>query len=154
MKTSINLFATVLVTFAFSWTTTLAQETANISNNLTYLADSNNSKSSISVISEANVYHSAIFHGRNFKSIESYFAKNVTFPKTGISTGKSGSMKVWFEILPDGSVGETRIEDSPGAAFDEAVIQCLSTMPRWTPAYFGSTPVKSTQAVKLNFRLR
>lgn len=152
MNTSKRLFATTTLIFIFACNTGMAQETADANNNFAYLADSNSS-ASVSESGASATYTSAIFRGAA-NNVQSYFVEHLNFPETGISTGKSGSMKVWFEILPDGSVGNTRIEDSPGAEFDSAVKNCLANMPRWTPAFLGTTPVKSTRAVKLNFRLR
>lgn len=152
MNTFKSLLATTAILLAFACATAIAQETANMNSNFAYLADSNNS-GALESASAATTYTGAIFRGET-KNVQSYFAEHLSFPETGISSGKSGSMKVWFEILPDGSVGDTRIEDSPGAEFDAAVQNCLANMPRWTPAFLGTTPVKSTCAVKLNFRLR
>lgn len=149
MNTSKRIYATTALLLAFACTTAIAQETADVNNNFAYLADSNGSGSDKGPAS----YTGAIFGGEA-TNVQSYFAEHLNFPETGISTGKSGSMKVWFEILPDGTVGDTRIEGSPGDEFDAAVKNCLDNMPRWTPAYLGTTAVKSTSAVKLNFRLR
>lgn len=149
MNASKRLFATTALLLTFACNTVTAQETADVNNNFAYLADSNSSTSDRGAAS----YTGAIFGGED-NNVQSYFAEHLNFPETGISTGKSGSMKVWFEILPDGTVGDTRIEGSPGAEFDAAVKNCLDNMPRWTPAYLGTTAVKSTRAVKLNFRLR
>lgn len=154
MNTSIKIFATTLLTLTFAWTSATAQEMADSSRSHTYLADNNSSNAPAFNKSKRSVYTDAIFQAENINSVQSYFAEHLDFPEKGISTGKSGSMKVWFEILVDGSVGASRIENSPGAEFDAAVIQCLSNMPQWTPAYLESTPVKSTHAVQLNFRLR
>ncbi len=135
MNISIRLFTTTILTLAFTCTTAVAQETANVYHDFAYLADSNNFAVSVTDKPETSAYTEAIFRCKNDQNGQTYFAKHLTFPETGISTGKSGSMKVWFEILPDGSVGDMRTVDSPGAEFDAAVTQCLNDMPKWTPAY-------------------
>lgn len=154
MNTSIKIFATTLLTLTFAWTSATAQEMADSSRSHAYLADNNSSKAPVSEKAEHSVYTEALFQAENRNSVEDYLAAYLDFPEKGISTGKSGSMKVWFEILADGSIGDSRIENSPCAEFDAAVIQCLNNMPQWTPAYLGLTPVRSIHAVKLNFKLR
>lgn len=134
----------------------VAQETADASeaNLPEYLAHNDSAPAESPVDFSDATYTKAVFAGAQQENFQAYVAEHVEFPETGVMTGKSGSMKVWFEVLPSGRVGNVRIQDSPGADFDEAVVQCLQNMPQWTPAFLNSTPVKSTSALRLNFTLR
>ncbi|MCA1752230.1 MAG: energy transducer TonB [Flavobacteriales bacterium] len=153
MKTSISIITTVLL-FAALTSTAMAQTTADVSENFQYLADSNSSDASLEESSTTALRSAASFHDAGYSSVEDYFAGNIEFPEKGITKGTRGAMTVWFEILPDGTVGESRIDNSPGTEFDVAVMECLQNMPRWTPARIGAKPVTSTRAVRLNFRLQ
>jgi TonB family protein len=153
MKTSISILTNTLFIAVFT-SVSMAQTTADVSENFEYLADSNSAVASESEAEEAAARTAAVFRDSDHKSVEAYFAGHIEFPEEEITKGTRGAMTVWFEIMSDGSVGESRIEDSQGAEFDKAVIECLQNMPRWTPAHVGATPVKSTRAVRLNFRLQ
>lgn len=154
MKTSISVLTTILFTAVFTSTALLAQTTADVNENFEYLADSNSSDASVEESSMNTLRTAAAFCDTNHSSVEDYFAERIEFPEEEIAKGNRGALTVWFEILPDGTVGESRIDNSPGAEFDAAVMECLDNMPQWTPARIGATPVASTRAVRLNFRLQ
>jgi hypothetical protein len=56
--------------------------------------------------------------------------------------------------LKDGSIGQSKITQSPDRAFNQSVMELIGNMPLWTPAYSDSKPVKSVYSLKVNFLLR
>ncbi len=92
--------------------------------------------------------------GQQFKNIDQFIAAHLGFPKEAVGTGLYGIVKVRFEILKDGDIGAHMILESPGKAFDAAVVDLLGQMPKWTPAYESGEPVTSVYQLKLNFRLQ
>jgi len=92
--------------------------------------------------------------GSGYANVNEYITENLIFPEEAQMRGIHGEVEARFEILEDGSIGQLFITRSPDKMFDEAVIELIKNMPRWTPAMAGLAPVKSVYALKVNFRLQ
>ncbi len=87
-------------------------------------------------------------------TINDYINQNIVFPPEARLIGAQGVAAANFEILADGSVGQIRITQSPDKIFDQSVIDLISNMPRWTPAYANGVAIDSVHGLKVNFRLQ
>lgn len=134
---------------------------SSISSAQTESADSNIDSTILASISEESTASEAssklvmpVFNkSKKYKDINDYISKALVFPEEGIETGKSGMMKVQFQIMKDGSTSHIQFIESPGEAFEKNVIDALQNAPLWTPANRNSKPVQTTYQLHINFSL-
>lgn len=89
-----------------------------------------------------------------YQDIQAYLIDEVGFPTEGIEAGRSGMMKVRFQIMTDGSMQHIQFIESPGAHFESQVQEALKKAPKWTPAKKDGKNVPITYQLNINFKLR
>ncbi|NEN22191.1 energy transducer TonB [Cryomorpha ignava] len=89
-----------------------------------------------------------------YTDVNQYVYLNLEFPEEARITGRTGIVKVQFDIYQNGSIGNIDFIESPDAAFNKEVMRLLAVMPNWKPALSGKNPVKSRYQLNINFSLR
>ncbi len=109
-----------------------------------------------STFSAANmVFKAASFTSSlNKLNLTTYINQHLHYPQEIAKLGLSGTVSVSFDILPNGSLTNIAILESPNQAFDVEVIRLLKAMPAWKPALAGTLPIKSKQQLRVHFSLR
>lgn len=90
----------------------------------------------------------------NYSDVNTYIYSNLAFPEEARITGRSGLVKVQFDIYIDGTIGNINIVESPDSSFNNEVLRLLKEMPNWKPALSGTNAVKSRYQLNINFSLR
>jgi len=90
----------------------------------------------------------------DYTDVNAYIYSNMEFPEEARLAGRSGLVKVRFDIYENGSIGNIDILDSPDKSFDNEVMRLLDEMPNWKPAFSGTSPIKSRYQLNINFSLR
>jgi TonB family protein len=93
------------------------------------------------------------FPGGNY-SFNNYLITNLKYPKDAIREGKQGTVLVSFVVNEDGSISDSRIEQSVFESIDEEAKRLVDNMPAWMPGKNKNTPVKVRAKVPINFLLK
>lgn len=88
-----------------------------------------------------------------YPNVGGYLSQHLQFPEEARVLGARGVVKLAFDILPDGSIANMEILESPLDLFSNELIKVMKNMPRWSPAFRDGNPVISRQQVHVNFRL-
>jgi len=88
-----------------------------------------------------------------YPNVGGYLSQHLQFPEEARVLGVRGEVKLSFDILPDGSIANMEILESPLDLFSDELIKIMKNMPRWSPAFRDGNPVKSRQQIHVNFRL-
>ncbi len=91
---------------------------------------------------------------RKYKNVNDFIHSKIEFPEEAREMGLYGVVKVQFDILPDGSIGNLTFLQSPDKVFNNVVMKILASMPNWQPAYSDSEPITSCYQLNINFSLR
>lgn len=91
---------------------------------------------------------------KKYKDVNDFIYSKIEFPEEAREMGLYGVVKVQFEIMADGSIGNLTFLESPDEVFNSEVEKILTSMPNWQPAYSGLVPVKSRYQLNINFSLR
>ena len=92
--------------------------------------------------------------GGEYTDVNAYIYANLKFPEDARVSGRSGLVKVQFDIEKNGTIGNVDFVESPDSAFNEEVLRLLNKMPNWNPALSGYDPVKTRYQLNINFSLR
>ena len=82
-----------------------------------------------------------------------YIAKNMVYPERAKENGIEGVVGVVFTIKADGSIGNIKIKRMVDPDLEAEAIRLVKSMPRWTPADDGGSPVESTAEMEISFSL-
>lgn len=82
-----------------------------------------------------------------------YIAKNMVYPERAKENGIEGVVGVIFTIKADGSIGNIKIKRMVDPDLEAEAIRLVKSMPRWTPADDGGSPVESTAEMEISFSL-
>jgi TonB family protein len=88
-----------------------------------------------------------------FRNAQGFITEHLQFPEEAKTLGKTGVVKVQFDILPDGKVSNVEIIESPLKIFEDEVLRVVKEMPNWRPAYQNGIPVKTRQQLNIDFSL-
>lgn len=91
---------------------------------------------------------------RKYKNVNGFIYSKIKFPEEAREMGLYGVVKVQFDILSDGSIGNLTFIESPDKVFNTEIEKIVASMPNWQPAYSGSMPVESRYQLNINFSLR
>lgn len=105
-------------------------------------------------IAAARITSFAEFVGtRRYTDVSEYIYSNIEFPEEARICGRSGLVKVRFDIYKNGSIGNIDIIETPDISFSTEVLRLLDKMPNWKPALCGRNTVKSRCQLNINFSL-
>jgi TonB family protein len=154
MRTLKLVLASIALTFSlfiFAQDTEMAMITEF---ELTETSDESILSKEISMAKRNNTTKSARFRANaNYTNVGGCLSKHLQFPDEARVLGVSGEVKVAFDILPDGSIANMEVLESPLDLFSEELISVMQSMPNWSPAFRDGLPVESRQEIHVNFRL-
>lgn len=94
------------------------------------------------------------FMGGGDEILIPYIQKNITYPKDAQELGVKGTVYVKYIIEKDGSVSNVFIV--PGRSLypslDQAAIDVIKNLPRWTPGYNHGVPVRVQKVSRISFK--
>lgn len=85
--------------------------------------------------------------------IQVYFSKHLKYPQKAVKAEVSGRVHLSFLVLPDGSIGDVKINKGLGFGLDEEAMRVVSTMPKWRPGKQGGRAVKVRINLPIKFSL-
>jgi TonB family protein len=91
--------------------------------------------------------------GAGYTNLNAWLGQRLEYPDEARVLGVSGVVKVAFDILPDGTLSNMDVVESPLDLFSDQVMVAMQSMPLWSPAYRDGIPVTSRQEVHVTFRL-
>ena len=105
---------------------------------------------------EDNTVYSAYDEAPVFKGgtvgISQFVGTNLKFPKKARKDKVAGDVVVEFVIEKDGSVGDINITSSLTPECDQAVVDMVKKMPKWTPARKDNKDVRSLYTMPVSFK--
>lgn len=96
--------------------------------------------------------HMAEFIGGK-EALMDWIEENITYPISADLTGVEGKVMAAFDVNPDGTIGNVRIEESADPLLASEVVSKLQEMPRWKPAFQNGRTVKVKYTLPINFTL-
>lgn len=87
------------------------------------------------------------------EAMKKYIADNLKYPEMAKENGIEGIVNVAFTVKADGSVGSIKIVRMIDPDLEQEAIRLVKTMPKWTPADEGGTPVEATATIAIPFIL-
>ncbi len=72
------------------------------------------------------------FPGGHVKMIE-FLSENIKYPKEALERGERGTVYVGFVVDTDGTITDVSVVRSVSKALDEAAVETVKKMPKWTP---------------------
>lgn len=86
-------------------------------------------------------------------ALASYISTNMKYPKPAADNGIEGIVNVSFTVNTDGSIGSIKIDNLLDPDLEQEAIRLVKTMPKWTPADKGGTPVAQSVSLPIKFTL-
>ncbi len=78
---------------------------------------------------------------------------NLKYPTAAKTEGITGTSVVQFTIRKDGSLTDIKVVRSLAYGTDEAIVEVMSTMPKWRPAYHQGKAVDFQFTLPVSFKL-
>ncbi len=136
-----------------------AQSKQHLSNNLTSSVDLiketetiETAKTEVNPTLVLGTTRNASFNIGN-QDISDYLNDKVTYPESAKENGVEGTTIVRFRVLADGSLAHFSVKKSTHPACDEAVINTLQNMPKWTPGMYNGKKVAMWREVSVDFSM-
>lgn len=87
---------------------------------------------------------------------QNYLMWTIRYPQLEREQGLDGTVYIYFEVNPSGSISNVRaVKGVPGApGLAKEAIRVVSEMPRWIPGYKDGKPVKVGMTVPVRFSLQ
>jgi TonB family protein len=85
------------------------------------------------------------------ESLKSYIDNNKVYPESAKADSISGYVSINFVIEKDGSVTNLIVLDSLGYDCDEEAIRIIANIPKWSPGYIDSIPVRTLLNLNVHF---
>lgn len=87
------------------------------------------------------------------KERKKFLERNLRFPTAAQSANISGIVQIQFVVERDGSISGVKVLKSLGFGCDEAAMEVVKKMPRWTPGMQNGKPVRVYFQMPFVFRL-
>lgn len=87
------------------------------------------------------------------QDLATYLKENVAYPEAAKENGVEGTTIIRFRVLEDGSLAHFSIKKSTHPTCDEAVINTLQNMPKWTPGMYNGKKTAMWRQVAVDFSL-
>jgi len=85
--------------------------------------------------------------------MNSYFAKNLHYPKAAMKDNIEGRVIVKFLVNENGSISDCRVVRGIGSGCDEEALRLIKNMPHWNPGKQDGEHVKVWFTVPVVFSL-
>jgi TonB family protein len=90
----------------------------------------------------------------SFTNLHTYVKDHLQYPDLARKNAVEGTVKILVVISADGSVAQTKVINSLGFGCDEAALEVINNMPRWTPASNYGIAAKDKRLLEFQFSLR
>lgn len=84
-------------------------------------------------------------------AMDAYIKKNLVYPMVAFQNDVTGTVNVRFVIEPDGRLTGILVQKGIGYGCDEAAIDLIQDMPRWTPGKKGAVNVRCSVVLPITF---
>lgn len=85
-------------------------------------------------------------------AMDAYILKNLVYPMVAFQNDITGIVNVRFVIETDGKLSGIVVQKGLGYGCDEAAIDLISRMPKWTPGRKGGVNVRCSVVLPLSFQ--
>lgn len=93
------------------------------------------------------------FEGGN-KGLQLFIANNVVYPPEAKDKNITGRVFITFVVNQRGKVTDVEVLKGVHPLLDEAAIQCIKSLPDFTPGMQDNKPAKVRYNIPINFQLR
>ncbi len=90
------------------------------------------------------------FPGGHTKMIE-FLCENIKYPKEAAERGEQGKVYVGFVVDTDGSITDVSVVRSVSKVLDEAAVEIVKKMPKWTPGKHQGKTVRVKFMLPITF---
>lgn len=90
------------------------------------------------------------FPGGHTKMIE-FLCENIKYPKEAAERGEQGKVYVGFVVDTDGSITDVSVVRSVSKVLDEAAVEIVKKMPKWTPGKHQGKTVRVKLMLPITF---
>lgn len=90
------------------------------------------------------------FPGGHIKMIE-FLCENIKYPKEAAERGEQGKVCVGFVVDTDGSITDVSVVRSVSKVLDEAAVEIVKKMPKWTPGMHQGKTVRVKLMLPITF---
>lgn len=92
------------------------------------------------------------FQGGDLNEFSKWLCQQIDVPK---DCDHTGTMKVWFEVLADGTVGDVEVTESVCPELDALVTATIKQSPKWEPGTTkNGTPIDTNLRLPIVFKVR
>ena len=85
----------------------------------------------------------------NFRN---YIAQAFAYPPQAASEGITGTVKLEFDVMKDGSIENIEVLEGPESGCHEEAIRVLKEGPKWEPAQMNGNPLRSRRTLEIECR--
>lgn len=85
-------------------------------------------------------------------AMDAYIARHLEYPMVAFQNDITGIINIRFVIETDGKITGIVVQKGLGFGCDEAAIDLVSSMPKWTPGRKGGVNVRCSVVLPLSFR--
>ena len=82
-----------------------------------------------------------------------YIANHIVYPEYAKKNRIEGTVIVSFDVDHEGNVSGVGIVKSVHESLDNAAIEVIKSMPKWSPALYHNTKVRTSFDIPINFKL-
>jgi protein TonB len=87
-------------------------------------------------------------------ALEDYITNHIEYPQQAIDNNIGGTVNVEFTIDENGKVGNAKATGSNlGYGLEDAAVQVISQMPKWTPGKIKGKNVKAWYALPVTYKI-
>lgn len=85
--------------------------------------------------------------------MQNYIEKQLVYPQAAVEAGIEGRVFIGFWVMKDGSLDHFKVLQGLGYGCDEAALEVIKGMPKWSPAINRDVPINYKYIVPINFKL-
>jgi len=82
-----------------------------------------------------------------------FLTENIYYPPAAKEAGIEGTVYVNFTVAKDGSLSDIKVKKGLGMGLDEAAIEGVKKMPKWTPARQNGNATRLSKTIPVKFKL-
>lgn len=94
----------------------------------------------------------ADFPGGPDKMLE-FLANNIFYTENAKAANVEGIVYVNFTVNKDGTITDIKVKKGLGMGLDEAAVEGVKKMPKWTPARQNGNPTRLSKTIPVKFKL-
>jgi protein TonB len=110
-------------------------------------------KPTISIPNPPNEDREPSFEGGQ-TALREFINTHLIYPELARMNGAEGKAAVRFLVAPDGKASRIKVLRSPGYDCDKSLMELISKMPNWSPAFRNGTPQGGWVLLEVAFRLQ